>query len=145
MLAMVIAEYSKCARILCSRQDIHSFILAYAAGFGLRFILRNNLDSIMLYATYNFLVTLSPCGFIAGAYVLLGRLARSVDGDRHVLIPPQKIAKIFVASDVITFLVQVRCGDFSYIGCEALTLSAGRWWWYICVCGDKPVKGKPRS
>lgn len=97
-----------------------------------------------MYAIYNFLVTLSPCGFIAATYVLLGRLARSVDGDRHLLVPPQKITKIFVASDVITFLAQVRCRDLSYVGCETLTLSAGRRWWYICICGVRPFKGKPR-
>lgn len=142
MLAMVIAEYSKRALILHSRQAIHPGLVAYAVGFALRFALRSNLDSIPMYAAYNFFVTLSPCGFIAAAYVLLGRLSRSVDGGSHVLIPPQKITKIFVLSDVATFLTQVRCSDLLYVGHEALTLSAGGRWRHICICGVKCVEGK---
>ena len=85
-----------------------SAFTAYAIGFALRWPLRSNPDSITWYATYNFFVTLSPCGFIAAEYVLLGRLSRWLGADRHVLIPPTKITKVFVLSDVVTFLTQVR-------------------------------------
>lgn len=58
-------------------------------------------------------VTLSPCGFIAAEYVLLGRMAKWLGGDRHLLIRPQRITLAFVLSDVTTFLIQVRF-DINY-------------------------------
>ena len=59
-----------------------------------------------MYILYYLFVTLSPCGFIAAEYVLLGRIARWVNGDRHLLISPRRITLVFVLSDVTTFLIQ---------------------------------------
>ena len=82
--------------------------IAYTLGIAFRFGLHSNPDSSTLYILYYLFVTLSPCGFIAAEYVLLGRMARWLDGHRHVLIPPNRITLCFVMSDVITFLTQVR-------------------------------------
>lgn len=95
MLAMVIAEYT------------------YALGIAFRFGLHKNPDSSTLYILYYLFVTLSPCGFIAAEYVLLGRMARWLDGHRHVLIPPHRITLVFVLSDVVTFLTQAAGGSIS--------------------------------
>ena len=66
-----------------------------------------------MYILYYLFVTLSPCGFIAAEYVLLGRLARWLDADSHVLIPPRRITLVFVCSDVATFLTQAAGGSIS--------------------------------
>ena len=86
---------------------------AYALGIAFRFGLHNNPDSDTLYILYYLFVTLSPCGFIAAEYVLLGRMARWLDADNHVLIPPNRITLVFVCSDVVTFLTQAAGGSIS--------------------------------
>lgn len=73
MLAMIIAEYT------------------YTLGIAFRFGLHSNPDSTSLYILYYLFVTLSPCGFIAAEYVLLGRMARWLGGHQHVLIPPNRV------------------------------------------------------
>ena len=49
---------------------------------------------------------LQPCAFIASEYMLMGRLARYIKSNKHLLIRPQRITVVFVVSDVSTFLVQ---------------------------------------
>ena len=74
----------------------------------MRFGLHQHPESTGIYIIEYLFVTLSPCGFIAAEYVLLGRLARWLDASTHILIPPQRITLVFVLSDVTTFLIQVR-------------------------------------
>lgn len=95
MLAMVIAEYT------------------YALGIASRFGLHLHPDSNGIYIVQYLFVTLSPCGFIAAEYVLLGRMAKWLGGDRHLLIRPQRITLAFVLSDVTTFLIQAAGGSVS--------------------------------
>lgn len=69
-----------------------------------------------LYPTHPSLVrfvVLSPCAFIAGNYILLGRLSRHLNVGHYLLVNPAKITKIFVASDITTFLIQASGGGLS--------------------------------
>ncbi|KZV89897.1 hypothetical protein EXIGLDRAFT_136670 [Exidia glandulosa HHB12029] len=78
----------------------------FALGLALRFGIHSQPRSHGLYiAEYPFIV-LSPCAFIAAEYVLLGRLAHFLCADEHLLIRPPHITKVFVLSDLSTFLVQ---------------------------------------
>lgn len=58
-------------------------------------------------------VVLSPCGFIAGNYILLGRLSRHLDLGHYLIVPPAQITKIFVTSDITTFWIQAAGGGLS--------------------------------
>ncbi|KAI0763257.1 RTA1 like protein-domain-containing protein [Irpex lacteus] len=103
MLAMVIAAYT------------------YALGIAVRFGLARHPDSNGLYIVEYLFVTLSPCGFIAAEYVLLGRLARWLRGDSHLLVRPQRITLVFVISDITTFLIQAAGGGISASAHDDLT------------------------
>ncbi|EGO01945.1 hypothetical protein SERLA73DRAFT_177602 [Serpula lacrymans var. lacrymans S7.3] len=92
MLSMVIGEYT------------------FALGIGTRFGLHYHPDSEPIYIIEYLFVVLSPCAFIAANYVLLGRMARHTGCSKHLLIPANRITKIFVASDVTTFLIQAAGG-----------------------------------
>ncbi|OJA18999.1 hypothetical protein AZE42_00341 [Rhizopogon vesiculosus] len=87
MLVMVIGEYM------------------YALGFGFRFALHANPDSLGIYIAEYLFIVLSPCFFIAANYVFLGRLARDLDCTHHVLFL-RRLTLIFVLSDVSTFVIQ---------------------------------------
>ncbi|CAK5262982.1 unnamed protein product [Mycena citricolor] len=80
----------------------------FAIGFGTRFGLHSNPEGKGLYIVEYLFIVLSPCAFIASEYVLLGRLARYLECDRHLMVPARRITKIFVSSDITTFLIQVR-------------------------------------
>ncbi|KAG1866557.1 RTA1-like protein [Suillus subalutaceus] len=88
MLPMVLGEY------------------IYVIGFGFRFALHYNPDSLGIYIAEYLMIVLSPCFFIATNYVLLGRLAREIDCVHRVLIPVRRLTLIFVLSDVTTFVIQ---------------------------------------
>ncbi|KAF9268030.1 RTA1-like protein [Marasmius fiardii PR-910] len=85
---------------------------AYTFAFGIstRFGLHLHPQSKGLYIVQYLFVVLSPCAFIAAVYILLGRLTRHLDCDKHLLVSPRKITMVFVSSDVITFLVQAAGG-----------------------------------
>ncbi|KAG7096893.1 hypothetical protein E1B28_004299 [Marasmius oreades] len=82
----------------------------FAFGISVRFGLHLHPQSKGLYIVEYLFVVLSPCAFIAAVYVLLGRLARYIECDKHLLVSPRKITLVFVSSDVMTFLIQAAGG-----------------------------------
>ncbi|TFK43477.1 RTA1-like protein [Crucibulum laeve] len=88
---------------------------AYTFSFGLatRFGLHLHPQSKGLYIVEYLFVVLSPCAFIAADYVLLGRLARHLKADQHLLISPRRITIVFITSDITTFLIQAIGGAMS--------------------------------
>ena len=57
----------------------------------------------------------APAAFLAFNYIAYGRLILYI-GAEHSVVKPQKIAKIFVISDISTFLLQVRINVLSWVG-----------------------------
>jgi hypothetical protein len=63
-----------------------------------------------------------PCAFLATDYMLLARLASTFDtqvSERCLLIRASRLAKLFVCSDVITFLLQAAGGGLMSSGSMA--------------------------
>jgi hypothetical protein len=85
----------------------------FALGIGIRFGLHMQPDSKGLYITEYLFVVLSPCAFIAADYVLLGRLAKHLGVDQHLLVTSRKITRVYITSDVTTFLIQAAGGSIS--------------------------------
>ena len=48
-----------------------------------------------------------PCAFIAADYIILGRIAKFLACSEYVPLPLNRITRVFVISDVTTFLIQV--------------------------------------
>ncbi|KLO12619.1 RTA1-like protein [Schizopora paradoxa] len=85
-------------------------IFTFVVGFIFRYVLHAHPDSKGAYIVEYLFIVLSPCLFIAAEYVLLGRLALDLNAEQHLLIPPRRITPIFVASDIVTFLIQAAGG-----------------------------------
>ncbi|CAE6469387.1 unnamed protein product [Rhizoctonia solani] len=85
----------------------------YAAGLLLRIVYAQDPTSVMKYATMNLIILLSPCGFIAGVYMLLSRLAFHLNAVEHLALSPRWLTKIFVTSDIFTFFVQATGGGLT--------------------------------
>ncbi|KAF8312247.1 RTA1-domain-containing protein [Clavulina sp. PMI_390] len=90
---------------------IGGFCMAF--GLAMRFALAKKPDNSGIYIVEYMFVVLSPCAFIAGNYILLGRLSRHLDMGHRLLVSPLKITRIFVISDITTFLIQASGGGLS--------------------------------
>ncbi|KAJ7636471.1 RTA1 like protein-domain-containing protein [Roridomyces roridus] len=87
-----------------------------SVGFALRMIFARSPSNMTLYIVEDLFILLSPCTFLAKDYVLFARLASTFDANLisgTLLIRPAWIVRIFVWSDVITFLVQTTGGSMS--------------------------------
>ncbi|KAL5313150.1 hypothetical protein ACEPPN_018883 [Leptodophora sp. 'Broadleaf-Isolate-01'] len=51
------------------------------------------------------LLLIAPALFAASIYMILGRIVLALDGEKHCLIKKKWLTKIFVAGDVVSFLV----------------------------------------
>jgi len=83
---------------------------SFALGLALRFGLARDPRGKGLYIAEYLFVVLSPCAFIAADYVLLGRLAAYLRADKHLIIRPDRVTKVFLTSDIVTFLIQATGG-----------------------------------
>lgn len=81
-------------------------------GFALRYASKYNPNSLGQFAIEQLFIVCSPAAFLAFNYIVYGRLISYI-GTEHSMVNPQKVAKIFVISDVITFLIQVRINLFN--------------------------------
>ncbi|EJD40036.1 RTA1-domain-containing protein [Auricularia subglabra TFB-10046 SS5] len=88
-------------------------LLFFTEGLAIRFVLSRHPESRNAFIAQSTLIVLSPCAFIAADYILLGRLARYLGAERHMLVMPSRITKIFVFSDVTTFLIQATGSGLS--------------------------------
>ncbi|KAJ4532815.1 hypothetical protein HRR86_002275 [Exophiala dermatitidis] len=55
-------------------------------------------------------ILVAPALFAASIYMELGRIIRITDGARHSIVPLRWLTKIFVAGDVLSFLMQSSGG-----------------------------------
>lgn len=58
------------------------------------------------YIIQTLLILIAPALFAASVYMILGRIVLLVDGAQHSVIPVKWLTKVFVTTDVISFLMQ---------------------------------------
>ncbi|KAF7299048.1 hypothetical protein MIND_00853100 [Mycena indigotica] len=89
---------------------------AMALGFVLRIIFANEPSSMGRYIAMDLFILLSPCLFLATDYMILSHLVRIFDeeiAEKCMLIRPTLIVRLFVWSDVSTFLLQSTGGGLT--------------------------------
>ena len=62
------------------------------------------------------LILVAPALFAASIYMILGRLIRSIRAEHHCLIPVNRMTKLFVAGDVVSFTLQAAGGGIQAAG-----------------------------
>lgn len=97
-------------------------------GFILRLVCRSNQQSIPLYAVSNLFIILSPTAFIAFIYMMYGRLIACLDPTLSTkpeckgksmlspVLPPRLAGRLFITSDIITFVIQASGGGLQASG-----------------------------
>ncbi|EJP62746.1 RTA1 domain protein, putative [Beauveria bassiana ARSEF 2860] len=79
-------------------------------GYIARAAARDRTDNLILFILQSVFVLVAPALFAASIYMVLSRLARSIHGERHLVIPPRWLTRVFVFGDVFSFLVQSAGG-----------------------------------
>ena len=120
-LCLPIGSFCKASLPIIPDQTLTIFDQGEALGFALRYTSKDNQDSIGLFAIQGLFIMCSPAAFLAFNYIVYGRLISYI-GAEHSIMNPQKVAKIFVLSDVFTFLVQVSINLFNGGTCVLWTL-----------------------
>lgn len=75
-------------------------------GYAARAVAEHKTEQLMPYVIQSVFILVSPALFAASVYMVLGRVIRSVRGEAHSVIPVKWLTKIFVAGDVVSFMVQ---------------------------------------
>ncbi|TQV95074.1 RTA1 domain-containing protein [Cordyceps javanica] len=75
-------------------------------GYVARAAARDKTDNLIIFILQSVFVLVAPALFAASIYMVLSRLARSVHGERHLVIAPRWLTRVFVLGDVFSFLVQ---------------------------------------
>ncbi|WVQ83101.1 hypothetical protein IAT38_005239 [Cryptococcus sp. DSM 104549] len=87
---------------------------AEGAGFVMRVVAREHPQSVNLFIVHNLFIVLPPCAFLAGDYILFGRLVASLSASQHVRpLTPRIISWIFISSDLFTFAIQGTGGSLA--------------------------------
>lgn len=84
--------------------------LVETIGYAARAAAHSDTETIGPYVTQSLLILLAPILFAASVYMILGRIVRSTDGARYLLVRVKWVTKIFVAGDVFCFLMQSTGG-----------------------------------
>ncbi|CAK7227813.1 hypothetical protein SCUCBS95973_006668 [Sporothrix curviconia] len=79
------------------------------AGYAARAVSHSEAPNLSLgpYVVQTLLLLVAPPLLAATMYMLLGRVIAAVDGEAYSLVPTKWLTKIFVASDVVCFIVQL--------------------------------------
>jgi len=69
-----------------------------------------NQNSMGLYIMQQLMIVLSPAAYLAFNYILFGRFLGQCVGPEHSPLAAEKFKRVFVTSDVVTFLIQAGGG-----------------------------------
>lgn len=96
-----------CHRDPCAN---HAFFTVELIGYIARAAAPDKTDNLILFIIQSVFILVAPALFAASIYMVLSRVARSVHGERHLVIPPRWLTRVFVLGDVFSFLVQSSGG-----------------------------------
>lgn len=81
-------------------------------------------DNLIPYSIQAVLILIAPALFAASVYMVLSRVIRSVNAEHHSIIRATWLTRIFVLTDVLSFLVQ--CGGSSILVNEDINPDVGK-------------------
>ncbi|KAI1053532.1 hypothetical protein LB506_012579 [Fusarium annulatum] len=95
-------------------------------GYGVRAGAHSKTSKIMPYAVQNMFILIAPALFAASIYMLLGRIIRGLNADKHSLLKPKKLTRTFVLGDVLSFMIQGGGAGMSVVQNASLSKWAER-------------------
>ena len=92
--------------------NMHCFLLTalfppvQVIGYGTRVFSHYHTNQVAPYAVQSSFILLAPVLYAASIYMVLGRLVRSMHGERFSIVRPTRMTKLFVFGDVLALNVQ---------------------------------------
>lgn len=83
-----------------------TFLIVQIIGYGARAGSHFFIHSTILYAIQSLLILLAPTLYAASIYMVLGRIITFVKGEHLSYVPVKWMTKLFVAGDVLSFILQ---------------------------------------
>lgn len=80
----------------------------------------------MPYLIQNLFILIAPALFAASIYMVLGRIIRGLNADKHSLLKPTKLTMTFVLGDVLSFMIQGGGAGMSVVQNASLSKWAER-------------------
>ncbi|KAI5475601.1 hypothetical protein MNV49_001111 [Pseudohyphozyma bogoriensis] len=99
-------------------------------GYFVRYASSSNPESVATYAIQSLMVILAPSLMAASHYMVFGRMMRQV-GEQYSLVRASRVTKIFVALDVVSFLIQGGGGGIQASG-NSSSANTGK---YVLIVG----------
>ncbi|KAH6892907.1 RTA1 like protein-domain-containing protein [Thelonectria olida] len=81
-----------------------------------RIVSHGNKESVPAYSVQAILILVAPALFAASIYMILGRIITSLHAQHLSLIPVQRLTKLFVCSDIMSFSLQAAGGGIQASG-----------------------------
>jgi hypothetical protein len=75
-------------------------------GFLGRVLSHDDIWALGPFIMQSLLILVAPALFAASIYIILGRIILLVDGERYALVRRKWLTKMFVAGDVLSFMLQ---------------------------------------
>ncbi|KAI9158600.1 RTA-like protein [Paramyrothecium foliicola] len=98
-------------------QKLHRFGVPFfvleTIGYCARALAEEHTDLLLPYIIQYIFILVAPALFAASIYMTLGRLIRSVKGEKLSIISVRWLTKLFVLGDVMSFVVQVFGGGMA--------------------------------
>lgn len=88
--------------------------LVETVGFIGRYLSKNDIWALGPFIMQSLLILVAPALFAASIYIILGRVILMVDGERYSLVRQKWLTKMFVAGDVLSFMMQGSGKSSSY-------------------------------
>jgi hypothetical protein len=107
-------------------------IIGYGARAGSHFFMH----STILYAIQSLLILLAPTLYAASIYMVLGRIISFLHGEHLSYIPVKWMTKVFVAGDILSFILQAAGKPKQLLVMNSWSFSnhcclfLNRWWNY---------------
>jgi RTA1 like protein len=83
-----------------------SLVTGTCSGFFVRIALDSSPNSVGIFTVEQLFIIVTPAAFLAFNYILYGRFIVNCVDPKYSLIRPNRVARLFVCSDIITFLIQ---------------------------------------
>lgn len=91
------------------------YLIVQIIGYAARVAAHSNKESIPIYSIQTILILLAPPLYAASIYMVLGRIISYVHAEHFSLVPLKWMTGIFVAGDVIAFVMQAAGECMPYI------------------------------
>jgi len=75
-------------------------------GFGARASAHSRTGNVLTYSVQNMFILLGPTLFAATVYMSLGRIIHSIRAKQYSVVRVDRLTKIFVMGDILSFLLQ---------------------------------------